>query len=225
MEMIEVKGLDKKFRAGSNTVTALDNVDLKINKGDFALIKGPSGCGKSTLLFAMGGLLVPSSGAVRVSDKEIYSLSEKERLRYRSRIVVFVFQSYYFIPYLSITDNILLLNKVDGIKITMGDVRKVAERLNIHQRLDHKPSELSVGEKQRASLLRALVVRPSIILADEPTGNLDPENAAEVLRYLHEFQQQGGTVVMVTHGSDADAFATRQINMRQGKIRETTKIK
>lgn len=225
MEIIEVKGLDKTFHAGNKTVAALDNVDLKINKGDFALIKGPSGCGKSTLLFAMGGLLVPSAGAVRISGHEIYSLSENERLRYRSRIIVFVFQSYYFIPYLSITDNILLLNKVDGIEITMEEVRKVAERLNIHQRLDHKPSELSVGEKQRASLLRALVVKPSIILADEPTGNLDPENAAEVIRYLHEFHQKGGTVVMVTHGSDADNFATRQIYMRQGKILESELIK
>lgn len=220
MEMIEVKGLDKTFHAGSNVVTALDNVDLNIRKDDFALIKGPSGCGKSTLLFAMGGLLTPSAGAVRVSGKEIYALSEKERLRYRSRIIVFVFQSYYFIPYLSIAENILVLNKVDGIKLTLEEVQSVAERLNIHHRLDHKPSELSVGEKQRASLARAMVVKPSIILADEPTGNLDPENASEVIRYLSEFNKQGGTVVMVTHGSDADSFATRQLMMNQGKIIE-----
>ncbi len=218
MEMVEIKGLDKIFRSGGKEVTALNNIDLKIQKGDFALIKGPSGCGKSTLLFAMGGLLTPSAGAVRISGQEIYSLSEKQRLSFRSQIIVFVFQSYYFIPYLSIADNILLLNKVDGINVSMDAIRKIAERLNIHHRLDHKPSELSVGEKQRASLARALVVQPEIILADEPTGNLDPENAAEVIRYLHEFRAQGGTVVMVTHGSDADAYATRQIKMSQGKI-------
>ncbi len=197
MAIIETKGLSKIFHTGGKEVTALDNVDLNIQKNDFALIKGPSGCGKSTLLFAMGGLLNPSAGAVRV-----------------------VFQSYYLLPYLSVSENIMLLNKVDGINVTKEEVIKVAERLNIHQRLEHLPSELSVGEKQRTSLARALVVKPSIILADEPTGNLDPENAAEVIRYLYEFREQGGTVVMVTHGTDADKYATRHINMKEGRVGE-----
>jgi len=220
MAIIETKGLSKIFHTGGKEVTALDNVDLNIQKNDFALIKGPSGCGKSTLLFAMGGLLNPSAGAVRVSDREMYSLSEKERLKYRSRVIVFVFQSYYLLPYLSVSENIMLLNKVDGINVTKEEVIKIAERLNIHQRLEHLPSELSVGEKQRTSLARALVVKPSIILADEPTGNLDPENAAEVIRYLYEFREQGGTVVMVTHGTDADKYATRHINMKEGRVGE-----
>ena len=220
MEIIELKGLDKTFHTGDKAVAALDHVDLIIHKGDFALIKGPSGCGKSTLLFVMGGLLKPTAGAVRVSDKEIYSLSAKERLQYRSRVIAFVFQSYYLLPYLSVAENILLLNKVNGIKVTKDEVLEAAERLNIHQRLDHLPSELSIGEKQRANLVRALVVKPAVILADEPTGNLDPGNAAEVIRYLHDFHEQGGTVVMVTHGSDADRYATRNIRMAQGTIRE-----
>ena len=220
MEIIELKGLDKTFHTGDKAVTALDHVDFCIHKGDFALIKGPSGCGKSTLLFVMGGLLKPSAGAVRVSDQEIYALTEKERLRYRSRMIAFVFQSYYLLPYLSVAENILLLNKVNGIRVTKDDVLEAAERLNIHQRLDHLPSELSIGEKQRANLVRAMVVKPTVILADEPTGNLDPENAAEVIRYLHDFHEQGGTVVMVTHGSDADRYATRNIRMEQGEIRE-----
>jgi len=220
MAIIEAKGLEKIFHTGSKKVTALDNVDLKIHKGDFALIKGPSGCGKSTLLFAMGGLLNPSAGAVRVLDREMYSLSENERLQYRSKTIVFVFQSYYLLPYLSIFDNILLLNKIKGIKVTKDEVIQIAERLNIHQRLNHLPSEISIGEKQRASLARALVVKPSIILADEPTGNLDPDNAAEVIHFLNEFREQHGTVVMVTHGSDADKYATRHINMKLGRVSE-----
>lgn len=220
MEIIELKDINKTFRTGDKAVTALQQVDLKIHKGDFALIKGPSGCGKSTLLFVMGGLLKPSAGIVRVSDQEIYALSEKERLRFRSRMIAFVFQSYYLLPYLSVSENILLLNKVNGIKVTQNEVLEAAERLNIHQRLDHLPSELSIGEKQRANLVRAMVVKPAVILADEPTGNLDPGNAAEVIRYLHDFHEEGGTVVMVTHGSDAERNTTRNFRMEQGIIHE-----
>jgi len=216
--MIEVKGLTKIFHSGAKSVTAIDDVDLSIKKGDFALIKGPSGCGKSTLLFTIGGLLAPTVGAVRISDKEIYLLTEKERLWIRSKIMVFVFQSYYLIPYLSIMENVLLLNKIRNIQVTESEVRQVATKMNIQDRLTHKPSELSVGEKQRASLVRALVVKPSVILADEPTGNLDPENATHVIQHLHEFNTQGGTVIMVTHGTDADPFATTQINIKEGKI-------
>ena len=145
-------------------------------------------------------------------------LSEKERNSFRSSKIAFVFQSYYLIPYLSILDNILLLNELKGIQIARDEIIEIAEKVNIYDRLDHKPSELSVGEKQRASLVRALVVKPGIILADEPTGNLDPENASEVIKYLGHYRDQGGTVIMVTHGTDADAFANIQIQMKNGQI-------
>jgi len=216
--MIEVKGLVKLFNSGRQSVTALDNIDLHIKRGEFTLIKGPSGCGKSTLLFTMGGLLKPSAGAVRISGKELYSLSGKELLQYRTQQVGFVFQSYYLMPYLTVAENILISNQLKGVSFSNDEVQQVAKRLKIAHRLNHKPSELSVGEKQRTCLARAMIVKPEVILADEPTGNLDPENAAEVLRYLNEFKAEGGTVVMVTHGTEADTFATRQIEMKEGRI-------
>lgn len=216
--MIEIKGLTKLFNSGGKQVTALDNVDLRIEKGDFALIKGPSGCGKSTLLFTLGGLLVPSSGAVRIADVDIYALTEKKRLRFRSQAIGFVFQSYYLIPYLTIMENFMILNKVHGLNVTQKEVYRLAERLNFDHRLNHKPAEMSIGEKQRASLVRALAIKPDIILADEPTGNLDPENAEIVLNYLEVFHKRGGTVALVSHGSDADKYATQHINLAQGGI-------
>jgi len=217
--MIEAKDLTKVFDSGGKKVSALSRVDLQIQKGDFTLIKGPSGCGKSTLLFLLGGLLKPSSGAVHIDGENLYMLSEKERNSYRSSKIAFVFQSYHLIPYLSIMENILLLNKIKGIRVTREEITALAKNLNIHDRLDHKPSELSVGEKQRASLVRALVVKPDIILADEPTGNLDPDNAKEVIHHLRQYNESGGTVLMVTHGTDA--FANGQINMKNGHIVET----
>lgn len=218
--MIEVKGLTKIFNSGSKRVNALENVDLKIQKGDFALIKGPSGCGKSTLLFTLGGLLNPSSGAVRISDVDLYALTEKKRLQFRSKAIGFVFQSYYLIPYLTVMENIMILNKVQGLKVTKEEVIQLAEQLNFDHRINHKPSEMSIGEKQRVSLVRALAIKPQIILADEPIGNLDPENAEVVLKYLEVFHGQGGTVVMVSHGSDADKYATSNIFMDNGGIEE-----
>jgi len=216
--MIEIKGLQKLFNSGKQRVTALDDIDLKIEKGEFLLIKGPSGCGKSTLLFCMGGLLKPTAGAVRIAGEELYSLSDRELRRYRSEKAGFVFQSYYLLPYLTVAENIALQKKTLGAEISSEAVIEIAQGLHIDHRLNHKPGELSIGERQRVSLARVLMVNPDIMLADEPTGNLDPENAAEVLRYLHEYQQKGGTVVMVTHGAEADAFATRQITMKDGKI-------
>lgn len=218
--MIEVKGLTKIFNSGGKRVSALENVDLKIQKGDFALIKGPSGCGKSTLLFTLGGLLNPSSGAVRISDVDFYALTETKRLQFRSQAIGFVFQSYYLIPYLTIMENIMILNKVQGLNVTKEEVIQLAEQLNFDHRLKHKPSEMSIGEKQRVSLVRALAIKPDIILADEPTGNLDPENAEIVLKYLEFFHRKGGTVVMVSHGSDADNYASKNIFMDKGGIVE-----
>ena len=216
--MIEVNGVSKVFNSGGEKVTALDHVSFEISGGDFALVKGASGCGKSTLLFAMGGLLKPSSGSIRIGGKNLYMFSEKERNRFRSSKIAFVFQSYHLIAYLSILDNILLLNKLKGIRVSRDEIIDIAKKVNIQHRLYHKPSELSVGEKQRASLVRAMAVKPGIILADEPTGNLDPENAAEVIKYLGQYHDQGGTVVMVTHGAEADLFANVQIQMKNGQI-------
>ena len=218
--MIEAKGLVKIFKTAKSAVTALDDIDININAGDFAIIKGPSGCGKSTLLFSLGGLLQPSAGAVRISGREIYSLAENERLTFRSKKIGFVFQSYYLLPYLSVIENILIVNRVSGIRVTNDKILDLAKGLDFYHRLGHKPSELSIGEKQRVCLARALVVKPEVIFADEPTGNLDPGNAEVVLKHFDQFRQRNGTVVMVTHGADADQFATKQFKMNTGKIKE-----
>lgn len=216
--MIELKGIEKRFCSGKQTVIALNNIDLQIDKGEFVLLKGPSGCGKSTLLFTIGGLLKPTSGILKVAGKDLYSLSEKERLSYRIKKTGMIYQSYHLLPYFTVKENILVTEKLTGISIDRDELVRIAKRLKIDHRLDHRPSELSVGEKQRVSLARAMLVKPEIILADEPTGNLDPENVKEVLLFLNEYKNDGGTVVMVTHGEEANEFATRQINMNLGSI-------
>jgi ABC-type lipoprotein export system ATPase subunit len=147
-------------------------------------------------------------------------MNERQRVAYRSNKVGYVFQSNYLIPYLTLAENILMVNKVKGVKVTMQDVEALLEDLNLSHRLHHKPSELSVGEKQRAGLARALIIQPDMILADEPTGNLDPDNANQVLEYLDAFRKQGGTVVMVTHGTSADHLADRIIIMKDGNINQ-----
>jgi len=216
--MIELTEITKIFSANKNKVTALHKIGLKVEKSEFVLIKGESGCGKSTLLFIIGGMLNPSSGKVFVQKKEIYDLSEKERGKYRAHEIGFVFQSYHLIPYLNVFENIMLPNKLSRIKIEKEAVYKITEELGIKDRLYHKPSELSAGEKQRVALARALIVNPSLILADEPTGNLDERNTIEVMNYLKVFQQKGGTVIMVTHGNLADSYATRTIKMNKGEL-------
>ncbi len=216
--MIEVKDISKKYNSGKNEVKALDGINLNIDASEFVLIKGESGSGKSTLLFVLGGMLKPTSGEVVVDGKSLFGSSEKERTVYRSKEIGFVFQSYHLLPYLNVMDNILLSNKLKGTEISKDESISLAEELGIKERLNHKPSELSAGEKQRTALARALITRPSIILADEPTGNLDEKNTREVMNFLQDFQKKGGTVVMVTHGNLADPYATRIINLNKGKI-------
>ncbi|MCT4601445.1 MAG: ABC transporter ATP-binding protein [Marinifilum sp.] len=216
--MIEIRGLEKRFNSGHKSVVALNNIHLQISKGEFALIKGSSGCGKSTLLFCMGGLLKPSSGTIRVSGKDLYSMSEQEKLTFRVRKMGMVYQSYHLLPYFNVAENIRISSRLDGVSFREDELMTMAKRLKIDHRLSHQPSELSVGEKQRVCLARTLILKPEIILADEPTGNLDPENSTVVLQCLNEFKREGGTVVMVTHGTEADLFATRQIEMNNGKV-------
>lgn len=216
--MVVTKNLTKIFASGNKQVIALNEVTLNIKRGDFILIKGKSGCGKSTLLFTLGGMLIPSDGFVNVSGQDIYALSESQRTRYRAKNIGFVFQSYYLFPYLSVLENMMMPGRVNKTAFSQSEVEQFAKELNIADRLQHKPAELSMGEKQRVALARAMITRPQLILADEPTGNLDPLNALEVLKHLHCFNKSGGTVVMVTHGNEADPFASGIVNMDKGKI-------
>ena len=211
--MIQTSQLTKIFNSGKKKVIALENIELNIAKNDFVLVKGASGCGKSTLLFTLGGLLKPTSGMVKINELDLYSMGERKLAEYRSSKIGFVFQSYYLLPYLSVAGNILISNKLKGISSTKAEVDKITALLNISHRLNHKPSELSVGEKQRVALARTLVLKPEIILADEPTGNLDPENTQEVLNTLKHFKEQGGTVIMATHSNEADTYASQMMNM------------
>jgi ABC-type lipoprotein export system ATPase subunit len=216
--MINIQEITKIFRSNKGDVIALNEVNLEIPENKFVLIKGPSGCGKSTLLFTIGGMLKPSSGKLEVLGKSPYQLSEKERTYFLSTQLGFVFQSYYLVPYLNVLENILLSKKAGNKDVSPEQATKLAEELNIADRLKHYPSELSIGEKQRVALARALIINPQLILADEPTGNLDPENTREVLNHLENFQKDGGSVVMVSHGTEADELADMIIFMEKGKI-------
>lgn len=216
--MVEIKEITKKFSSAKKNVVALNKITLKVEKGEFVLIKGESGSGKSTLLFTIGGMLNPSSGNVKVNDKDIFSLSEKDRGTYRANEIGFVFQSYHLLPYLNVYENIMLPDELATTKIEKEDVLKITEELGIKDRLYHKPSELSAGEKQRVAIARALIINPSVILADEPTGNLDEKNTIEVMDHLKVFQQKGGTILMVTHGHLADSYASRIIELDKGKL-------
>ncbi|MGQ7870930.1 ABC transporter ATP-binding protein [Sunxiuqinia sp. sy24] len=216
--MINIQDVTKIFSSKMGDVVALHELNMQIPDNKFVLIKGPSGCGKSTLLFTLGGLLKPSSGQVKVLGKEPFNMEEKERTAFLSSQVGFVFQSYHLIPYLTVLENILFSKNAGNKDVSEEQAQTLAEELNITDRLKHYPSELSIGEKQRVALARALIVKPELILADEPTGNLDPENTQVVLDHLRKFQQSGGSVVMVSHGNEADHLADCIISMKKGKI-------
>ncbi len=216
--MLEIKSIAKTFKSGKNDVVALNDIHLRVEKSEFVLIKGESGSGKSTLLFIMGGMLNPTFGNVVVNGKDLFSLSEKNRGKYRANEIGFVFQSYHLLPYLNVYENIMLPNELAETKIDKEAVFKIVEELGIKDRLYHKPSQLSAGEKQRVALARALIINPSLILADEPTGNLDERNTLEVMKYLKIFQEKGGTVIMATHGNLADSYATRTIRLHKGEL-------
>ena len=216
---IDLQQLSKHYRTKRGSVQALDVVDLSIDAGEFVAIRGPSGCGKTTLLLALGGMLRPTSGTVTVDDTDLYRLSSKERAAFRACRIGFVFQMFHLVPYLSVLENLWLGSGVRAN--TRPDKKRAAElldQLGIIDRQHHLPSELSAGEKQRAAVARAMINTPEAILADEPTGNLDPDNEADVVRYLQDFNKQGGTVVMVTHGTAADHAANRIISLENGRM-------
>ena len=216
--IIETHKLTRIFRQGRNEVKALDEVGLNIPSGSFALIKGPSGCGKSTLLFTLGGMLRPTSGDIVVDGIPLYQMSDRERTAFRSQHTGFVFQSYHLLPYLNVLENIMISRVLFPDQVTKEKALQLAGNLNLTSRLNHKPSELSSGEKQRVALARAFITGPDVIFADEPTGNLDPVNAKEVIEQLVLFHQNGGSVIMVSHGNEADQFAGILMTMKDGRI-------
>ena len=216
--MLTVTDLCKFYQGAKGTVRALDSVSLVVNSGEFAAVRGPSGCGKTTLLLVVGGLLEPDRGQVTVKEQNPYKLSQDERARFRAASIGFVFQQFYLVPYLSVMDNVL----APSIALPNPGARKRAleliDRFSLTHRISHTPSELSTGERQRTALARALLNGPGLLLADEPTGNLDEDNADTVLSYFVQFALSGGSVLMVTHSETAASYAHRILSLKDGKL-------
>ncbi len=214
--MVQLENISKIYKTRRGQVKALDKIAFQVQEGEFVVVRGPSGSGKTTLLLAIGGMLHPTSGQVFVGEKDIYAMSKRERARFRAENIGFVFQMFHLVPYLNVIENALLAS---GARANRSEAEKLLERLGMSGREHHKPSELSAGERQRTAIARALLNHPRIILADEPTGNLDPENAAQVIGYLAEFHRGGGTVIVVTHGAVADQYSDRIIYLQGGQVR------
>jgi ABC-type lipoprotein export system ATPase subunit len=216
--MVQLENVSKVYRTRRGEVKALDEISLRVEEGQFVVVRGPSGSGKTTLLLVVGGMLRPTKGRVVVVGNDVYAMGERERAKFRAESIGFVFQMFHLVPYLDVIQNVLLPAGVGKNPAGRAEARELLKRLGMSGREYHKPSELSAGERQRTAIARALLNRPKIVLADEPTGNLDPENAAEVIGYLVEFHRGGGTVIVVTHGRVADQYADRIVHLREGCI-------
>lgn len=217
MPFLEINNVCKTFDGPSGAVRAVDSVTLTVDAGEFVAVRGPSGCGKTTLLLAAGGLLAPDRGEVRINGEYPYRLTQEQRATFRALHIGFVFQQFHLIPYLSVLDNI----RVPELAAGRADGRERAESLAVQfglgDRLGHIPSQLSTGERQRTALARALLNKPGLVLADEPTGNLDEANARSVLDALSAFARTGGAVLLVTHDPMATEHAGRCIDWRSNK--------
>ena len=217
--MIRCDEVTKIFRKNGSEVTSLDRFTAEVAEGEFVAVRGPSGCGKTTLLLTLGGMQRPSDGSVQLGGRDLYALSPAERAGLRSSEIGFVFQMFHLVPYLDLLGNVLLACPGKPSAEVRRRAGGLLDELGLADRASHRPGELSAGERQRLAVARALLNRPKLILADEPTGNLDPENAAEVIRHLAEFHRGGGTVVLVTHGASADTHADRTLRLDQGQLK------
>ncbi|WP_195948344.1 ABC transporter ATP-binding protein [Paraclostridium bifermentans] len=222
MVILETINLGKIYGKKETTVHALDDANLKINKGEFVAIVGPSGSGKSTFLHLVGGLERPSSGTIKVDGKDICCLSDRELAKYRRQKVGFVFQQYNLIPVLNVAENIELPVKLDNRKVNKDYINELMELLGISDRKNHLPSQLSGGQQQRVAIARALSAKPSIILADEPTGNLDTKTTEEVISLLKSsIKKYNQTLIMITHNENIAKKADRIISIVDGKLNES----
>jgi len=223
MAFIEASDLTKHYGRGDSTVRAIEGVNFTVETGEFVGVMGESGCGKSTLLSILGALNTPTRGTLGVADIDVYGLGAEQRADFRREFIGFVFQSFHLIPYLTLAEN-TMLPLVTTTK-SRAEKRAMAlaalDRVGLHQKADRLPSQVSGGEQERAAVARAIVNAPPLILADEPTGNLDTRNTAEVMRLLNELNHEGTTVVMVTHSEGCAAHAGRIIRMTDGHIAQT----
>jgi putative ABC transport system ATP-binding protein len=224
--ILSAEKLKKVYRVGKVDVHALNDVSLDVQEGEFLAIMGPSGCGKSTMLHLLGGLLTPTSGRITIDEEDLTAASDAERTDIRRRKIGFVFQRFNLFPTLTAEGNLRLAERIHGADGGKGDPerrREVLSMLRLENKMHHKPLELSGGEQQRVALARAVVTQPAIILADEPTGNLDSENSAIVLNMFQELNYRlNQTIIMITHNPEAAAMCRRIVQMRDGHIVDTT---
>ena len=219
MKILEVKNLSKIYGKGETRVRALDNVSFSVNKGEFVAIVGPSGSGKSTLLHILGGVDVPTSGSVIINGEDISQLDENALAIFRRRQIGLIYQFYNLIPILTVEENLTLPLRLDGRKPDKRQIDTLVDTLGLKERLGHLPNQLSGGQQQRVSIGRALVNNPALLLADEPTGNLDSENSKEIISLLRYFNKQfNQTVIIITHDERIALSCDRVIAIEDGKI-------
>ena len=218
--MIEINNISKVFRTSEVETVALNHVNLDVKEGEFVAIMGPSGCGKSTLLNIMGLLDAPSSGKIEINGTSVESMKDKELAAFRNKTLGFVFQSFNLIDELNVYENVELPLTYLGVKASERKrmVEDILKRMNISHRAKHFPQQLSGGQQQRVAIARAVVTNPKLILADEPTGNLDSKNGAEVMNLLTELNKEGTTIIMVTHSQHDASFAHRTVHLFDGSI-------
>ena len=221
--LLQLESLSKAYSAPGNALKAVDRVSLSIAQGEFVAVEGPSGSGKTTLILAAGTLLRPTSGQVLLDGQDPYALSSEQRARFRSANIGFVFQQFHLIPYLTVWDNVLTPTMANPVANARARAEGLLTQFGLRDRSKHLCSELSTGERQRTALARALLTRPRVLLADEPTGNLDNENATVVLRCMTEFAHEGGAVFLVTHDPRAASYAHRVIRLERGRVKDAAR--
>jgi len=216
--MLAFENVSKSFDGSAGPVQALRDVSFSLASGDFVAVRGPSGCGKTTLLLIAGGLLRPSAGDVRIGGERPYDLTPDRRSTFRAEQIGFVFQQFHLVPYLNVLDNVLAPSLARPRPNAPARARELIEHFNLTHRMKHLPAELSTGERQRAALARAMLNEPKLLLADEPTGNLDEDNGRTVLDTLAEFAGNGGAVLLVTHDKASAAYAGRTLQLAEGRL-------
>lgn len=219
MGILKIENISKYYGSGDNEVKALDNINLEIQEGEFIAITGTSGSGKSTLLHIIGSVDKPTNGKILLEEQDIYAMSDDEQSKLRRKKIALIYQFYNLIPMLNVRENITLPTMLDGCKIDEEYLNELVNLLGLSDRINHLPNELSGGQQQRVSIGRALMNKPSIILADEPTGNLDSKNSKEIMELLKEANQKyKQTIIIVTHDKELAAYANRIITIEDGKI-------
>lgn len=216
--MVILENVVKTYESPRGLIRALDGVSLQVKRGEFMAIRGPSGSGKTTLLMIVAAMLRASAGTVRIDGSELDGMSGREKEEFRSRTIGFAFQMFHLIPYLSVLENVLLAARGKPRASVEEKALGLLKGLEMQHRIDHRPAELSTGERQRTAIARALLNGPKLFLADEPTGNLDPENASAVLEYLRRLNDEGCTVVLATHEAEAEGYAQTVVSLDKGRI-------